>query len=174
MTAAWHRRKTRRDAADESGGIPVTPLEEHTALVAAVTEMLRVAEAVAMLDGPWTVQPHYAASPGCRCGSCYEDSPSGWEIPELEALRGHGAFPVFREEHEARFIAAHDPPLAILLWRHVLDVLNRHAPVYADEDDNQCAGCTHDNQSPWPCWNSWPCPEVSGLRPILLTGAPNA
>jgi hypothetical protein len=139
----------------------VTPIDEHTALVAAVTEMLRLAEAVAMLDGPWTAEPHYAASPGCRCGSCYEENPSGWEIPELEALRGHGAFPVFREESDARYIAAHDPSWAIRSHREALERLNRHRPTLHNVDDppyhlGLCPTCAY-------C-PPWPCPEVAGLH----------
>jgi hypothetical protein len=128
----------------------VTPIEEHTALVAAVTEMLRVAEAAT--PGPWI-----AGGIGDY----------GWSVQFGDAIRQWANSGIETEDNEqgktdATFIAAHDPTWAVAVHREALERLNRHRPR---DESLYCRGHGQDWYYPW-----HQCPEVAGLRSVYITG----
>ena len=123
----------------------LTPLEEHTALVAAVTEMLRVAEAATV--GPWV-----AGGVGDYGWSVYFGQHLGWQNAGIETEDND------QGKVDAAFIAAHHPALMIAVHREALERLNRHEP---DEHD----ACWHGDWAE--IWRN--CPEIAGLRSVYMT-----
>lgn len=73
---------------------------------------------------------------------------------------------------EGRHIAANDPAHVIRACERDLRVLRRHSPEpnpSSFEDKPRCAGCTHEPiHSPWPCWNDWPCDEITDMAGVYL------
>ena len=126
----------------------MTPIEEHTALVAAVTEMLTTAELAT--HGPWD---HAATSLHMDGSGHYQFRP--WPSgPQVFAA-------YFAKSADAMHIAAHHPAWAIAVHREALERLNRHRPT---EAHGYCEGC------PGP-WRSWlvECLEIAGLRSAYMT-----
>jgi hypothetical protein len=101
----------------------------HARLTAAVAAQKWVAEEAT--EGPWTVEPHHRLVQGCRCLSCVEDQPSGYEIPELYSPPGHGVFPVFENEADANHAAAWNPAVALRWLAMAERDLARHKPRVA-------------------------------------------
>lgn len=53
------------------------------------------------------------------------------------------------------------------LWRHVIDVLDRHRP--ADDMPELCRTCWQFEENEDDSdWLPWPCPEVAALHRILV------
>jgi hypothetical protein len=127
----------------------------HTRLHEAITTLKALAKAAP--SGPWTVELHYAPLRGCRCLSCYEDKPSGWEITEISAPPGHGAFVVFEDETVVRHISANDPVRVLRRCQRDLSVLERHTR----DEFGHCFWCSEDGYQPINV--QYPCPEIREL-----------
>ena len=130
--------------------VAVTPLEEHAALVAAVTEMLRVAEA-AMAE-PVDMSPWSAA---------YYETGDEWWVRQPNG----GTVALCGEDYtaapnHAAHIAAHDPPWAIRSHRDALERLNQHRPCDCDE-----IYATHCYECMAPVSL---CHELPGLRSVYM------
>lgn len=73
---------------------------------------------------------------------------------------------------EGRHIATNDPAFVIRACERDLRVLRRHSPEpnpSSFEDKPRCAGCTHyPLDSPWPCFNDWPCDEITDMAGVYL------
>lgn len=122
----------------------------------------RLGIARAATPGPWTVEDAFALVAGCRCGSCYESEPYGRMIPELDGPPRADVSPVLYD-HDATYVALHDPADAIRRYEYALKVLDRHAP--AADEPQLCRWCFNsgDEQDYFP----WPCPEITDLAESL-------
>jgi hypothetical protein len=146
----------------------MSPTDLHSALVAKVTEYLRVAERATA--GPWD---HTATSLHMDGSGHYQFRP--WPSgPQVFAA-------YFDKSINAMHIALHHPSFAILVHRQALETLNRHVPVEPKRlselfdiptelfDDLLAVRCLHGRERGIAVeFYPWPCPEVAGVRAIYL------
>lgn len=138
----------------------MTPVEQHTAVLAALAELERLATAA---GGPGATWEGIGESEDLS-----RDIVPGFNDDEPPQVGGYGV--VYRADKsilahpegallvdEARHIGAHNPAAVLEVLAGRRRILERHAPEHANNGALICSRCLDDHGYPDP--SDWPCPD---------------
>jgi hypothetical protein len=126
------------------------PADIAEKIIAAIAA--KEAKAQAATRGAWRIKGLYRQLEGCRCLSCYEDTPWAYEIDVVDGPdSGNCFYPMHIDKPDAEFIADNGPDEVLRSCAADRETLERHRPVLYhgrfSEDERDCDDmCDHDGQ----------------------------